>query len=179
MIKPNLHALANRVYTDTYLIGKTFDNLNPAPNHSRQEKVELGIAAIGKNWSRAGFEFVPLVMSTLVLRCSLDIMLLRHEGNKKFIFEGSDIDAQLKTLFDALRIPNTAAEANGEGPYEGETPFFCLLEDDKLITEVHVVSDELLLLPNRPEIDVNDAFAVIGVRINHKDPGTTWDRFFD
>jgi hypothetical protein len=139
--------------------------------------VDYGLRTVGKNWSRAGYELVPLITSQIAVRCSLDILLLRQEGNKKFIFEGGDIDGQLKTLFDALKIPANAKEAGGQGPRDDETPFFCLLEDDKFISEVHVVSDELLLLPNRPDIKTNDAFVVINVKIEHKDPGT-FDRFF-
>jgi len=45
---------------------------------------------------------------------------------------------------------------------------FCLLEDDRLITEVRVTTDRLLLLPNKPTVKPNDCFAVIHVTLNHK-----------
>ena len=32
----------------------------------------------------------------------------------------------------------------GDGPLQGERPFFCLLEDDALVTRVSVTTDRLL-----------------------------------
>lgn len=50
-----------------------------------------------------------------------------------------DIDNRLKTLFDALRLPNQTNELVGyDNPAPDENPFFCLLEDDSLITHVSV-----------------------------------------
>jgi hypothetical protein len=40
-----------------------------------------------------------------------------------------------------------------------------LLEDDSLISEVSIVTDNLLLLPNSQEIKPNDAFLVIDVQL--------------
>jgi integrase len=77
-------------------------------------------------------EVVPLVTADMGLRCSLDILLLRPEEDR-FIFNAGDIDGQIKTLFDALRMPKDLKETGEVGPQQDETPFFCLLEDDKLI----------------------------------------------
>ena len=142
----------------------------------QDESIGKAFVHIGNNWNRSGYQCVPLVTQELALRCSLDILLLRP-GEDKFIFEQGDIDGQVKTLFDALKIPKNLAEAGGTAPGKDETPFFCLLEDDKLISEVRVVSDRLLLLPHEREVKANDAFAVIHVRINHKTPGT-FDQWF-
>jgi hypothetical protein len=97
-------------------------------------------------------------------------------GKHDFIFEQGDIDGQVKTLFDALKIP---AQAQGVDtvPLEDETPFFCLLEDDRLISDVRVTTDELLLLPNEKEVKANDAFAIIHVKLDHKTP-RTFDKYF-
>jgi hypothetical protein len=110
------------------------------------------------------------VTPDLALRCSLDILLLRPD-EKRFIFTQGDIDGQVKTLGDALRIPDCAEETDGMGPQADEIPFYCLLQDDRLISEVRVVSDELLLLPGNRDLKANDAFVVIHVRLNHKSPG--------
>ncbi len=138
--------------------------------------LDLGISAIGKKWSKAGYELVPLVTAEMEVQCSLDILLLRPEGDR-FIFTSGDIDGQVKTLFDALRIPQTLDETGGMTPQEDETPFFCLLEDDRLISEVRVVADQLLLLPHQREAKASDAFVVIHVKLNHKTPGTL-DQWF-
>ena len=58
---------------------------------------------------------------------------------------GGDIDNRLKTLLDALAMPSqpNALPASAT-PDSGETPFFCVLEDDKLITKVSVQTYSLL-----------------------------------
>src|SRR5712664_2672464 len=118
----------------------------PIPK-SQDEAFGLGMQAMSLNWSRAGFQFIPLVTEDMVLRCSLDILLLRPE-EKKLIFESGDIDGQIKTLFDALRLPKDGNETGGAMPDQDENPFYCLLEDDRLITDVRVTADKLLLLPS-------------------------------
>jgi hypothetical protein len=56
-----------------------------------------------------------------------------------------DIDNRLKTIIDALRLPGNAKELVGyETPAEGEDPFYCLLEDDKQVTQLSVETDTLL-----------------------------------
>ena len=129
-----------------------------------EERFDFGIKATGMRWSRAGFEFVPLV----TLRCSLYVLLLRPELGQKYILQRGDIDGQIKTLFDALRMPENLDETGKVGPQTDETPFFCLLEDDRLITEVRVTTDRLLLLPNQSSVKPNDCLAVIRVKLNHK-----------
>jgi hypothetical protein len=144
---------------------------------TEQERFDLGLIHLGKNWERVGYNFIPLVTEEMVLRCSLDILLLRP-GDKKHIYHQGDIDGQLKTLFDALRIPTNAGDLGEKNaPIDDENPFFCLLEDDRLITEVHVKTDELLLLPGHKEIKANEAFAVIDVQLNHKN-ARTFDNYF-
>ncbi len=145
------------------------------PSHE-EARVQLGFKAIGENWNRANFDFVPLVTPELVLRCSFDILLLRPE-EQRFIFKQGDIDGQLKALIDALRMPKDAKEAGGIGPQDDEHPFFCLLENDNLITEVKVTSDQLLLLPHEKTLKANDVFAVIHVRLNHRN-ARTFDNYF-
>jgi hypothetical protein len=137
----------------------------------------IGIETISYNWARAGFNFVPLVTSEARLRCRIDILFLRPE-EPRYILHGGDLDARLKTVFDALRIPVNLDETGGEGPREDEDPFFCLLEDDKLISDVSVTTDQLLVLPKERQVNPNDAFLVIHVKISHANPGT-FDRYFD
>jgi len=110
-----------------------------------EQRVQLGFQTIGEQWQRGKFYFVPLVTEEMVLQCRIDILLLRPE-EKRFVFEQGDLDGQLKTLFDALRIPAELSETGGMEPQEDENPFFVLLQDDRLISEVHVTSDQMLLL---------------------------------
>ena len=59
--------------------------------------------------------------------------------------KGGDLDNRLKTLLDALRAPNDPQELPaGASPQSDEDPFYCLLEDDKLIIGLSVTNDRLL-----------------------------------
>jgi hypothetical protein len=111
------------------------------------DKVEEGWKALAVK--RKDFNFLPLVTEAMDARCSLDIVLLRP-GNGK-LMTGGDIDNKLKTLFDALRMPELMQECDRITPGPDEDPMFVLLEDDSLITEVKVSTDNLLLLPNKRE----------------------------
>jgi hypothetical protein len=84
-----------------------------------------------------------LVIEELSLSCRLDILFLRSDRAGSLIKSG-DIDNRLKTLFDALRMPESKAELGGyEKPIDDEDPFFVLLQDDKLITHISVETDVL------------------------------------
>jgi hypothetical protein len=73
-----------------------------------------------------------------------------HPGN--LIRHGGDIDNRIKVLFDGLRIPQECSELPDDAKPESEDdPFFCLLEDDELITEVKVTTDRLLVPPTGEE----------------------------
>ncbi|MDD5465023.1 MAG: hypothetical protein PHP73_01595 [Candidatus Omnitrophica bacterium] len=91
------------------------------------------------------FSFVPLVTQKPHLLAEIRLILLRPESPGSIVSQGGDIDNRLKTLFDALRMPaNTNELPGGDAPKDGERPFFCLLEDDKLITKISVETDTLL-----------------------------------
>jgi hypothetical protein len=124
---------------------------------------------MGNNWDRAGFNCVPLVTRDLDATCSLDVLLLRPgPGMTRHILSQGDIDGQLKTIIDALRIPDNAEETGRATPEADETPFFCLLENDQLVSEVRVVADELLSLPGKPVVDPNDAFVIVHAKVGHR-----------
>lgn len=140
-----------------------------------EETLELGLHWFSRQWQCGEYHFVPLVTKELCLRCKIDILFLRPEESN-YIMQGGDLDARLKTLFDALRIP-TLQEAGAVGPTDDETPFFCLLEDDKLISEVAVRTDQLLVLPKERNLKPSDAFLVIHVSLNPTSPAT-FDVYF-
>jgi hypothetical protein len=41
-----------------------------------------------------------------------------------------------------------------------------MLEDDRLVSEIRVVADQLLLLPRETETNANDVFLVIDVNLD-------------
>jgi hypothetical protein len=132
--------------------------VNRGPDRSR-------IEGLAEQWTRCGYRFVPLITEDLsVSECALDILFLRPDAPGALISSG-DMDNRLKVLFDALRIPANKGELGGyDTPAEGEDPFFCLLQDDKLITKISVETD-LLLEPTGNSPNVNDSRLIIRVNI--------------
>lgn len=121
----------------------------------------FGMNHLAREWERCGKQYIPLVTEKMELRCKLDILFLRPQQPGRIV-QGGDLDNRLKTLFDALRLPQNLDEAGKELTAE---PIYCLLEDDKLISEVRVVTDSLLLLPKEKDADPNDVFLVIEVEL--------------
>lgn len=88
------------------------------------------------------FTFAPLVCTRLNLTAQLTITMLRPEEPGSIVTQAGDIDNRLKTLFDALTVPSQQNALHGaDEPTSDEIPFFCLLEDDNLITKVSVETD--------------------------------------
>jgi hypothetical protein len=119
---------------------------------------------LAKKHAHYGFNFVPLVTQELDLLCGLDILFLRPDRPGDVIWAG-DIDNRIKTLLDALRIPEAGELYVNRTPADDEKPFFCLLEDDKLITKVSVETDRLLV----PTTDKTTAHLVITVKVRPYD----------
>jgi hypothetical protein len=166
-IRRALHPQLRRLWlTDRMLRMKAENAGRGAYADSDEDAISKGFAAMGRNWSCNGFNFVPLVTSGVVLRCSLDILFLRVE-EKNYILQGGDIDGRIKTLFDGLRMIREANELPPRTtPEQGENPFFCLLEDDKLISEVRINANQLLRLPGTTVLDQHDVYLQITVRLN-------------
>jgi hypothetical protein len=99
---------------------------------------------ITSNFNRDGYRFAPLVCEDFSLLCSLNVLFLRRDFPAGVISAG-DLDNRIKTLIDALRMPHGANELKGnETPDAAEDPFFCLLEDDDLVTDLTVETGMLL-----------------------------------
>jgi len=94
-----------------------------------------------------------------------DILFLRRDVPGSAIQAG-DIDNRVKTIIDALRKPDNANELRGnESPRCDEDPFFCLLQDDKLVSHFAVETDTLLDEPQLDDADKRRARVVITVEI--------------
>ena len=107
--------------------------------------------------------FLPLLTERRGLACALDILFLRRDAPGKVVTNGGDIDNRLKTLFDALRVPQNSAEIPSDWEQDiDEFPLYCLLDDDGIITTVSVTTDRLLT-PLENEESVNDVLLVIKV----------------
>jgi hypothetical protein len=88
-----------------------------------------------------GAYFRPLVRESYALHCGLTIRFLRKEPPGK-VYQGGDIDGRIKTLMDALSIPQHKEQVIGSAGVN--EPIFCLLEDDSLVSGLHVESERLL-----------------------------------
>lgn len=106
------------------------------------------------------FRFAPLVSEHVGLVAELDVLLLWKARPGSIITTGGDIDNRLKTLLDALKVPAEKKDlSDAMTPQAGETPFFCVLADDRLVTRLNVETDRLLD-PSRLN---SDAVAIIRV----------------
>jgi hypothetical protein len=114
--------------------------------------------------------FAPLVSSKLKFICQLDITMLWPEEQGVISNVGGDIDNRLKTLFDALQCPDINQIQPVKEKYADKQPFFCLLENDKLITSVDIKTHTLLCAENKKDVSV-----LIHVIIKSTMP--TWDTF--
>lgn len=126
-------------------------------------------------WDHNQFRFVPLVTRKLGLSCELDIVFLRNEP-PGYIFDErtGDVDGRLKVLFDALRMPDSRKHElpATDQPQDGEYPFFCLLEDDKLITRVSVETERLLEKDlKRTEVELLIRVTLKTIRLNQLNMG--------
>jgi hypothetical protein len=121
---------------------------------------------LADRYARCGYRFMPLVSEWFMVACALDILFLRRDGPGSLIKSGGDIDNRLKVLFDALRMPQVCNEVCGDAPAPDEDPFFCLLEDDKLINKVQVETN-WLLTPPAPKDHINDVHLIIRVKTIH------------
>jgi hypothetical protein len=118
---------------------------------------------LADRYKRCGYRFLPLVCDFFMVACSLDILFLRRDGPGSLVRSGGDIDNRIKVLFDALRMPQTCDEICGDSPAPDEDPFFCLLEDDKLITKVQVETN-WLLTPPAPTEHIHEVCLIIRVK---------------
>ncbi len=94
--------------------------------------------------SHFDYKFVPIAREAWSLACGLEILFLRCDPPGG-VYTAGDVDNRIKTLLDGMRMPKSVAELGGYTvPDADESPFFCLLEDDKSITSLAVNTDTLL-----------------------------------
>lgn len=111
-----------------------------------------------------GFDFAPLVCERLSLVAELRITLFRPQAPGDLVGSGGDIDNRIKTVLDALKVPSEPnALPVGDAPLADEQPFFCVLEDDKLVTGLTVTTERLL----EPNLDSNEVLLLVEVTVRH------------
>jgi hypothetical protein len=148
--------------------------VHPAFRNFRPAEANIAAGLLGSDpvyrsvlarFERCGYRFFPLATRDLSLLCSVSILFLRPDVPGGVIRSG-DIDNRMKTIFDALRMPASKDELGGyDVPEAEEEPFFCLLEDDSLISHAEVETDTLLQ-PTGAQWEANDARLVITIRLS-------------
>lgn len=97
----------------------------------------------------------------MYLIANIDIIFLRSEPPGSIVTKG-DIDNRIKTLIDSLRKPAPSEVPEDDAPKDDEIPYFyCLLEDDSLITSLAVTTDRLL----EPVSDPSEVILLIHVHV--------------
>jgi hypothetical protein len=86
-------------------------------------------------------KFRPLIRESYALGCSLNILFMRKEPVGR-VYQGGDMDNRIKTLLDGLSIPKAEQVVDTT-----ESPLYCLLEDDALVTGLSVETRRLLNAP--------------------------------
>jgi Holliday junction resolvase RusA-like endonuclease len=118
-----------------------------APSSSTPGVIRLGVHT-----------FLPLVDENSEATVSLGILFLRPGPPGQVISHAGDIDNRLKTLFDALSMPQLNQLPDPNVP--AFPTIYCVVSDDKLISEVSVRTMELL----EPKCPPGEVVVVIDVR---------------
>jgi hypothetical protein len=115
---------------------------------ARQQTIGLadpGILDLCEEIEKHGCQFRPLVRNSYALHCGLKILFLRKEGPGK-VYQGGDIDGRMKTLLDALAMPQHREQVLSQGEM-----IYCLMEDDSMISGLDVESERLLGANSEPD----------------------------
>jgi hypothetical protein len=126
---------------------------------------------VALEYARCGYNFAPLVTERQSPICKIHFLILRADlPGPGHVIESGDIDNRVKSLFDALRMVRRTEELGSYvTPGPGENPFYCLLEDDSLVTHLSVETDRMLEPIKGTSLDANDARVVITVTIEAYD----------
>lgn len=130
------------------------------------EDAKTWLEHIASDYPRLGTHFVPLISEKGGFTCSLQILFLRRGNPGDLIASGGDIDNRVKVLLDGLVMPQSESDLGGIPIDPDEDPFYCLLTDDKLITNFSVTTDRLLIPLGQGE-RINDVCLIIYVTVHN------------
>jgi hypothetical protein len=152
LIRKQLHKQLAQLWKDHDFLKFYVEGYVKSTSDAEGNIVPLGprvIEAMADKHRIGDFRFVPLVGDEDTfgpLSCALDILFLRRSKPGALV-SGGDIDNRIKTLLDALRMPQDLNELKNIQREAGEDPFYCLMTDDRLVTEIKVTTDQLLMPP--------------------------------
>jgi hypothetical protein len=169
-IRRELHAQLAELWRHS----PSLKQFRPGEEIRKGEVVDGRLQATPRNSNHAyleldGFRLIPLVQRKIHLACAVRITFLRR-GIPGDVVHGGDLDNRLKTLLDALRMPQSTRELAGDLPEpDSEGWFYCLLEDDCLITSLSVETHQLLY-PLGAGTSQNDVDLMIHIQLKPIDP---------
>jgi hypothetical protein len=174
-IRRQFHPQLKTLWQDNAALSRVGDEWAPEfPNTTPQYKSAL--ERIAGQYERCGYGFIPLINKEWGIGLSLDILFLRRDQPGGLVKSGGDIDNRIKVLMDGLRMPQVRNEIP-ELLQPDENPFYCLMEDDSLITDISITTDRLLL-PRQDEEKIHEVLLVIAVKTRVID-GTRIPLFLD
>lgn len=102
------------------------------------------------------FQFAPIVSQAHGWNtiAEIDILFMRPSEPGQLLGHGGDLDNRIKSLFDGLRMPSINELPDNDKPAPDETPFFCVLQDDSLVTGFSVKTDRLLVPANTGKVEL-------------------------
>jgi len=103
---------------------------------------DQGVIDLCEPIEKHGAWFRPLVRDSFALHCGLQVLFLRKEHPGK-VYQGGDIDGRIKTLLDALAMPQHAEQVLEKDTTRFE-PLYCLLQDDSAVSGLKIETDRLL-----------------------------------
>jgi hypothetical protein len=157
-------AILSSSSADSGMLKGTIVKLNHQLSHRSillsRPKVSIDLCAVIGRGQRT---CLPLVRESLLLKCGFKILFLRKEEAGR-VYQGGDLDNRLKTLFDALSVPQIDQIPQNERGNSIGDPIHCLLEDDGLITAVSVETHRLLSQPSASKYQVHLVVGWEGLR---------------
>jgi hypothetical protein len=107
---------------------------------------------------RGAKTYIPLVRRSLDLNCEIHVLFLRNGDPGALVLPGGEIDNRIKTLVDALRIPDADVEAQYP---QAQDPTYCLMENDTLVSDLSISTDRLLTAKTEHDNEVHLVIEVI------------------
>lgn len=142
-----------------------FDEIGPSHTEMSQGKTLRLQDAVANQYVENGYRFVPLVRGDIGVLCALHVLLLKRDHPGSGVIGAGDLDNRLKVLVDGLTKPTGPGQLGGILPDADEDPFFCLLENDNLVTSLTVETDALLAAPKGRENQNNWVRSIVTVEL--------------
>jgi Holliday junction resolvase RusA-like endonuclease len=165
-LRLHFHQQLNSLWGTPPLSEVQLDATNPNPPDPDRGKENENLARLARMnqfpslvQQVADQSFVPLVCQALAGVAHLDIALLRPEVPGNIVTQGGDIDNRIKTLLDALKIPDINQVKALGSEAAPPNPTFCVLEDDNLVTKLSVSTKRFL----EPRVDPSEVVLLIEV----------------